>query len=371
LKIEVKRDSLAKSFNLAASVSPTHSAKGVLNNVKFSATDGGLSLVATDLESGLCIPVEDAEISAAGDELLPTTRMGLILREWSDETVKIETLPDKGGIRVCGRSSDYKLPSENPEEFPTMRRDEPKSHTVMQARALSEALRRTTFCCDPASSRFALGGVLFVLAGPESMLVATDGRRLATTTIAGVDSGKVADTGPILPQRAAVFLQRMLAEATEAKIWFEDGKCWAETDCGSFWSLLVEGRFPNWRQVIPAIDAWAVDCQMPVGPLASMIRQAAIVADAESRGVDFTFTEGSLRAGAHAAELGQSQVDMPIGYGGKKIVIKLDHRFLGEFLKSLDPGSMFRLRVDNAKSPALLETSDAYTYIIMPMALDD
>jgi DNA polymerase-3 subunit beta len=109
---------------------------------------------------------------------------------------------------------------------------------------------------------------------------------------------------------------------------------------------------------------------MTVGPLYSALRQAAIVTDHESRGINFTFADGTLKLEASTAEIGESQVELPIAYDAEPITLTLDHRYVADFCKVLDSEMNFILEIESSSSPALLMTDDGYGYVIMPMARD-
>ena len=114
----------------------------------------------------------------------------------------------------------------------------------------------------------------------------------------------------------------------------------------------------------------AVTIEMTVGPLHSAIKQAAIVASSESRGIDFTFGNGSLVLSGLTADVGESRVELPIAYDGAEIVLCLDHRFVTDFLRVLDPEKTFTLNIVDADNAALCETDDGYGYVVMPLARD-
>ena len=141
------------------------------------------------------------------------------------------------------------------------------------------------------------------------------------------------------------------------------------TPRGVIYSRLVEGRYPNWRQGFPQREN-AVEIDMTVGPLYSALRQAAIVTDHDSRGIDFTFADGTLKMEANTAEIGESQIELPIAYDGEPITLTLDHRYVADFCKVLDNELTFVMEIESASSPALLLTDDGYGYVIMPMARD-
>ena len=100
------------------------------------------------------------------------------------------------------------------------------------------------------------------------------------------------------------------------------------------------------------------------------MRQAQIVTSEESRGVDFTFGEGSLVLSGQTAEVGQSRVELPIAYDGQPIAITLDPRFVIDFLKVLDAEKTFRIDLQDSDAAAVCTTDDGYGYVIMPLARD-
>ena len=109
---------------------------------------------------------------------------------------------------------------------------------------------------------------------------------------------------------------------------------------------------------------------MTVGPLFAALRQAAIVTDHESRGIDFTFADGTLKMEASTAEIGESQVELPIAYDAEPITLTMDHRYVADFCKVLDNEAGFVMEIESGAAPALLTTDDGYGYVIMPMARD-
>jgi DNA polymerase-3 subunit beta len=138
----------------------------------------------------------------------------------------------------------------------------------------------------------------------------------------------------------------------------------------TFYSRLVEGRFPRWRDFFPQRrNAPRIDMQ--VGPLMQALRQASVVLSTESRGVDFTFADGTLTLSGATAETGQSRVDMPVAYTGPQIIVALDHRFVLEFLKVLSPETNISLEVENGETAVVFHANDdAYGYVVMPLSRD-
>lgn len=362
---------MTNAFALAASIAPARSPKEILQNVKVTAVGEKITLTATDMEVGIRLDLEEGvTVEAEGTALLPVQRTMAILRENNDEVLEFET--DEAGIRVKGKRSKFKLPGNNPDEFPVVAGfDEDKYH-VLPTRLFREMVKRTVFATDSDSSRFALGGVLLEMEESRVTAVGTDGRRLARMEGTGESVGghQTSGASTIVPTRAIQLIERALNDKGETvDVAARNNDLMVRTPQAVIYSRLVEGRYPNWRQVFPAREN-AVQLDITVGPLFAALRQAAIVTDHESRGIDFTFADGTLKMEASTAEIGESQIEIPIAYEGDSITMTMDHRYLADFCKVLDNEVSFIMEIESGAAPALLTTDDGYGYVIMPMARD-
>ena len=134
------------------------------------------------------------------------------------------------------------------------------------------------------------------------------------------------------------------------------------------YSRLVEGRFPRYQDVIPGHSEATID--LVVGPFYSAVRQAQIVTNEESRGVDFVFSKGLLTLKSQAADIGQSTIELPVPYEGEDLVITFDPQFIAEFLRILGSESSVKLDLIDAESAAVFRTEDSYIYVVMPLSKD-
>jgi DNA polymerase-3 subunit beta len=165
-------------------------------------------------------------------------------------------------------------------------------------------------------------------------------------------------------------LERALAEdSSEVQIAVRQNDILVKNPRATIYSRLLEGRYPRWRDVFPQ-RANSLKLDLTVGPVYAAVRQAAIVTSEESRGVDFTFGEGSLVLSGQTAEVGQSRVELPIAYDGKALAITLDPRFVSDFLKVLEPEKTFTIDLQDSDAAAVCTTDDGYGYVIMPLARD-
>lgn len=370
MRLTCDREKTLAAFQSAAAVAPARSPKPILQNVKLDAREGGAVLLATDLEVGIRVEVPGVEAEAPGSVVLPIARFGSILRESADAKLSLES--DGSGVVVRGERAEFRLPAENPAEFPAVSDFTEEKYHVLPARLLQQIIRRTAFATDNESSRYALGGVLLELAADKITAVGTDGRRLAMMEAPAQSVGGHAtgDNMTIVPTRSMHLIEKLLSEPdAEIRIAARANEVLVKSPRATLYTRLVEGRFPKWRDVFPKRPD-AVRIEMPVGPLYSAVRQAAIVTSEESRGVDFTFGDGKLILAGRAPELGQSRVELPIAYDGAAVSISLDPRFFNDFLKVLEAESTFTLEIKDAESAAVCHTGDGYSYVIMPLARD-
>jgi DNA polymerase III subunit beta len=371
MKIVCEREKLLAAFQTAALFAPSRSPKEILTNVKLDVDKNGATFSATDMEVGVRIQIDGLDVDAAGSAILPVVHFGAILRENSDQKLRIDST-SKGTI-VRGERSEFKLNAADPDEFPNVAQFEETKYHVISARLFREIIHRTEFATDMESSRYALGGVLFELEANKITAVGTDGRRLAKMEgpAEAVSGHKTGDTMTIIRTPSLRAIGRSLADAdNEVHLAARASDVLLRTPRCTFYSRLVEGRFPRWRDVFPQRrDAPRID--MTVGPFLSALRQASVVLSAESRGVDFTFGDGTLTLSGATAETGQSRVDMPISYSGPQIIVALDHRFVLEFLKVLSPEANISLEIENGETAVVFYADDsAYGYVVMPLSRD-
>jgi DNA polymerase-3 subunit beta len=326
--------------------------------------------MATDLEVGIRYEVTGIEVEAPGAAVLPVGRFGSILRESTDATFRIESTGE--GTNIRGERSQFKLPSENPLDFPPISEFGETSYYELSGRLFRELIRRTIFATDNESSRYALGGIKLEWQNNLLTAVGTDGRRLAKMDGPAQTVGQPAPFGDVtvVPTRAMQLLERALAEdGSEVQIAVQQNDILVKNPQAVIYSRLLEGRYPRWRDVFPQ-RAGSLKLELTVGPLQSAVRQAAIVTSEESRGIDFTFGEGSLVLSGQTAEVGQSRVELPIAYDGNPVAITLDPRFVLDFLKVLEPEKSFTLDLQDSDAAGVFTTDDGYGYVVMPLARD-
>lgn len=357
--IPFERDRLKAVLGLLGRVVPTRGPKPVLANVHFRDRVA----VATDLEVRVELPVvADGQV----DVLLPHGRLAAIVRECDSDTVGLR--PDEKSVTVTAGRGTWTLPTERVAEFPTWEVTA-KPFARLPADELERMLSAVSYATDDESSRFALGGVLLELTDGELVAVATDGRRLS---IARADIDQATDDGTaIVPLHAVQVLRAVLAAAESGsgvQLSVSPRELVAELDDGSrLVARLLEGRFPKWRDVVPAAGDQTPRAAADHGELLSAVRQAAIVTTEQSKGVVFQFMDDELELSGRSAESGESRVSCPLRQGGPITRVSLDPRFVSDALLAVDPDEPVEI-LATKPGERVVFFSGSVTAVVMPLA---
>ncbi|MBL8850830.1 MAG: DNA polymerase III subunit beta [Planctomycetaceae bacterium] len=367
MKIMCQRAQLAAGLQNVGGVVPTRTPKEILRNVKLHVADRKATLIATDQEVGIRYDLPEVEADADGDVLLPLQRLSAILREVTEDVVTIEATEDALRVR-CGHS-DFRLSISDPAEFPDVPGFGDEQYFSTPAAALKQAIQRTLFAADVESTRYALGGVLLDFNDQGLTLAATDSRRLAVCPVAAEAHGAAAAAvQPVVPSKAMSMIERSLGGEEPVKIAVHAHDVVVQSGLSTIYARLVQGRFPKYQDVVPRDSQTQIE--LVVGPLHSAVRQAMIVTNDESRGVDFRFQDGTLTLESQAADVGTSKVEMPIAYDGESIMVTFDPKFVADFLRVLEPSAAVTLQLNDPNSAAVFRADGSYTYVVMPLAPD-
>ncbi len=373
MKLSCSRSTLLSGFQMIGSVISSRTPKEILKCAKLEVGDGKATLSGTDLEVSVRFDFEEVEVMIPGEILLSVHELVSILREATTDTIEIELKKDEQTeqdfILIQAGKSEFRLSVHDPSEFPSVETFNETNFFEIPTQSFREMIRRTVFATDPESTRYALGGVLFDVENDKLTLAATDGRRLAMVESACTYQGEepYQNNRPVIPAKAMSLIEKsLIGDEGSIQIAIRANDVIVKSGRSTIFGRLVEGRFPKYRDVIPPEPIHSIDLE--VGTFFGAVRQAQIVTDVETRGVDFVFASGLLTLKSVAASVGESKVEIPIPFEGDEIVITFDVRYLADFLKTLDSAAHIRLQLIDSDSAAVLKSDDGYTYVIMPLS---
>src|SRR5208337_1857778 len=226
----------------------------ILSNVLLRAEGEWVEFTATDLDVTVACKVE-ARVKKGGSTTVPVKKLFGIIRELGGNEIDIET-DDKNITSVRCNASFYKIHGLGADEFPPPPKFKDDKKVTLSQETVKAMMRKTAFAVSTDESRYVLNGIFISLKDHKMTMVATDGRRLALVD-EELDVPEKSQGEFIVPAKTVNELNRLLQEKGEAEIRYAENQAsFALKDEKGAAVLivtkLIEGNYPNYRQVIPA-----------------------------------------------------------------------------------------------------------------------
>ncbi|TXH42493.1 MAG: DNA polymerase III subunit beta [Desulfurellales bacterium] len=357
-----------RAFTAAAKAAAKKGMKDILRKVHVRVSPGAAVFTGSDGEIHVTSTVVGVGTDGHGGAfLLPAERVGAILQTLDTEEIAIRV--DGTSVQVSTDGAKFKLATESPDEFPTEYDVDNVCEFEISAKELLEAIRRTSFCCDVDSTRYALGGVLFVVEHGSLVLVSTDTRRLSKVVAGQVSgmSGEMPSRSVVVQKRALEMLSGVFTESDTVRLLVGNNRVSFESGAATVACMQVEGRFPKYKDVMPS--KYGTQIEIPIDPFHSAIRSILTIASAESRSVRLKFWENELQFFEEVTDIGSAEVKMPIAYDGVRIEITVDAKYIGEFFPRVRAHETFVLCFTDAQSCIELRNeTETFRYIVMPLS---
>jgi len=362
MKLTCERAALYEAVQLAGALASTRMAKPILQNVKMIAEGKRLDVLATDLEVSIRFRLENVEVSRPGAVAVSASRLLGILRESPDEQMDVEVKERK--CTVKGADSTFEMLGDDPGDFPEIAEMMTSAQVEVKRVDFIEMVDKTVFAAASESTRYALNGVCFVFSANHIELVATDGRRLAY--IKRKAKGVNADMGSlIVPPKALQHVSRVLTEEDDAVgMKVEENRVVFQTSRALVSSVLVEGHFPPYKEVIPKDGDKKATLKREA--FLGAIRRAALLTTEEARSVRMDFSKDLLVLTSEAPEAGKAEVKLGVSYSGADLSIAFNPTFVTDVLRVLSSDEV-TMEMKDASRPAVIQDGTSYIYVVMPI----
>jgi DNA polymerase III subunit beta len=368
MNLSVTKERLIHGLQSVQNIVSNRTTLPILSNVLLKAGENRLDFTATDLDVTIACSVE-AGVKKKGSSTIPVKRFFGIVRELGNPEIEIE-VDEKNMCSVRAGASFYKINGLSADEFPPiqMLKDD-KKITVPQEK-FKGMLRKTSFAISNDESRYVLNGIFISLKEHKMTMVATDGRRLALVD-EEVDIPETSQGEFIIPTKTVNELGRLLGEKGDLEISLgENQACFTLKDDKGFsiviLSKLVEGNYPNYRQVIPGETKERI--ALPREELLAATRRAQIMTSDKANSIKLAVSRNNLAITANSPEVGEARESLAINYKGKDMAIAFNPAYLIEPLNALTEDEVFLELIDEL-SPGVLKINGPFLYVVMPMRL--
>lgn len=362
----VSRENLLKPLQQVCGVLGNRPNDQVLNNILLHIQDNHLTLTGTDLEVELSTQVQLNHSEQDGDFTIPAKKFLDICRSFADDAEIIVNFEEDRAIVRSGRSK-FNLATRPAEEYPNLADWQSQVEFNLPQSTLRRLIDATQFSMANQDARYFLNGMKFETEGNLLRTVATDGHRLAVCTIALEQDLQTHSV--IVPRKGVLELARLL-DNNDNLARIQIGTNNLRIDLGNvvFTSKLIDGRFPDYRRVLPRnasrimVGNWEM--------LKQAFARAAILSNDKVRTVRLHLTENTLKITATNPEQELAEEILDVSYSGEEMEVGFNVSYVLDVLNALKCQQV-RVRLTDASSSCLIEDVDdaSAEYVIMPMRL--
>ena len=364
MKLRLDKKAFLDGLQVVQNVVGMRSTLPVLSNVLIDAEEDNLRFTTTDLEVSVAGSVE-GDVLEDGRTTLPVRRLSSIIRELPEGTIEIEVDDDDAAVVTAG-SSYFKIIGIPADEFPAVPVSGEGNLYRLDQGVFREMLRKTSYASSTDETRYVLNGVLLSFKDGKLTLVATDGRRLALVENE-VEIPAESDKDFILPSKAVNELMHVLGDEGELRITVKDKQIVFAFDGIVVSSKLIDGTYPNFRQVIPANCEERIVIEREVMLMA--LRRVALIASDKTGATKFAFRNNQLEISASSPDVGEARETLPIKYSGREIVVAYNPAYVMDPLKNLSNDEIAFELIDEM-SPGVIKCDIPFLYVLMPMRID-
>jgi DNA polymerase-3 subunit beta len=365
MKFTAERDKLLRAVNQALLTVERRNTIPILSNVRIEATDGALSVTATDLDLQVSTRVT-ATIEESGGVTVPAHLLHEVLRELpGGAQVEMAFNPLSARADLVSGRSRFKLAALPVEDFPIMALKAEAAAVECSAPSLSAALNKVAFAQSTEVHRAYLMGVLVEQDGGALRLTATDGNCLATTLLA---EAKAAEefSRPIVPSKFIAAIAKITADSDQGvRLRFAERQLEVAVGETVLLGKLIEGTFPDWRRVVPSQNPH----RLTIGAKAFVeaVRRAGAVASEKVRAVRLSLSADKATFSVTSPENGEAIEEAPAAWDAPPIEVGFNAQFLLATVAA-QGGEEVQVDLADPVAPALF-TNPADTsaqWVVMP-----
>jgi len=366
MKFSIQRESLLQPISQVVGVVERRQTLPVLANFLVSAKGKRLSITGTDMEVELIASVK-ADVESEGEVTVPARKLVDIVR-MLPEGVNIMASLEGDKMTVSSGRGRYTLATLPATEFPATDQVETLEIVNIQEVTLKNLLEKTAFAMANQDVRYYLNGLLFDFHDGSLSTVATDGHRLAVCDL-NSKLGLAEERQLIVPRKGVLELSRMLSDS-DALVELALGKNHIRLVKGEtiFTSKLIDGRFPEYRAVIPK----GTDRHIKVGRegFTQALQRAAILSNEKYRGVRLEAAGNSVKIIAHNPQHEEAIEEVEADLNFDQIAIGFNVTYLLDALMAIEADNVV-MELRDANSSCLITADPAANdrHVVMPLKL--
>jgi len=368
MEITISVAELGKALQRVQGIVEKKTSMPILGNALLrSSGQDRISVSATDLEIGITGEYR-AEVHTEGAMTLAARALYDIVRQLPGDDVVLKQAPNQYVEISCGKVK-YRVVGLPADSYPTLPTFDEVPFFSVDPKSFREMIDKTLYAVSTDETRYNLTGVYCEPTDGQGLrMVATDGHRLALVERSTEEAPTMSE-GVIIPRKGLQELKKLLEDGDQpARLGFVENSAVFEKGDVLLTMRLIDGRFPDYQQVIPSSHTRRV--KIPKDPLVKALRRTSLLAPDKAQGVRFDLQAGQLSLSANNPDLGEAKEDLDVEFDGDALKIGFNFRYLLDVLASI-PEPDIELDLTDELSPGVVRGAgtEDYRAVVMPMRI--
>jgi len=373
MKFSCLQENLAKGLAIVGRAVATRSTLPVLSNILMATDEGRLKLSATNLEIGINCWI-GAKVAEDGATTVPARLLTDFVTSLPPERIDGQLITRTQTLNLKCTHYEANIKGIDAQEFPLLMALSEDTGIDLDPITLRRMINQVAFAAAIDESRPVLTGVLAEISGTSLTMAAADGFRLSvrSTELPGEPP---ASASVIIPAKALQELARVSAEQDEPirmTIAPNRGQVFFRMTDIDLISQLIEGTFPDYKQIIPT--SYTTHSVADTGELLNAVKIASFFARESANIIRFRIAPGDQGMGgrltimATSSELGDNVSEVDSAVEGEPIEIAFNARYLMDVLSVLS-AQQVALQTSSPSSPGVLKPvgDESFVHVLMPM----
>ena len=367
MKVTIAQSDLLESLKVVARAVSTQNTLPVLGNILIKAEGKKVFFAATNLEISITTSCE-ADIQNEGAITVPSkilTSYTSLLGKGNDVELKVS---DGMTLEVNSKRSKTKIKGISSEEFPNIGKVESGTKLSISSDDFRDMVHKVAFSAQENASRPILSGVCFISKKDKLLIAATDSYRLSEKSItlaSPVDEGQW-----VIPVRAVLEADRLAAQDENVEVVIAENQVSFKCGGTELVSRLIEGKFPDYHQILPKSHQTTVEVSRADFELA--VRRVSIFAKENNQHMKLEFlNDNTMTVSTDTTQIGEEKTTIPIKIEGGNTQIALNADYVLALLGALGKEEQVKIELEGKLSPAVFkkEKADDFIHLIMPLKM--
>ena len=368
MKFSLNQQDLQKSLNYCQGVIEKRSTLPILSNILLNVGNSKLTITATDLDLIFIQQMSHVQIIEEGKTTTSSSILYDIVRKFSSDNKINFSKPNDNKLQLECDKSVFNLNCISAAEFPISDENFNQNEFLIKSKELLKLLNKCKFSVSNDETRHYLSGIFFHQTQKDEKAfltaAATDSHRMSISKIRLQD--KIEFEPIILPKKTIFQLCSLLEDYEgDVKVSNIKSKIKFELNDSILISKLIDGKFPNYTQVIPKENQQKLEVDLK-SFLSSVDRVASVSLDKKD-GVKFNISKDTLNLSVNNTNSGDGKESLNVKFD-HELDISFNSRYLIDVASQLD-GDAIEIYLKDSGSPALIrDPADIDSvYIVMPM----